>query len=196
MSSALTDCGLPGIRQIPYGVHMCHFYERREDLAAALVPYFAAGLRNRERCIWITAPPLSAADAKLELRKTGVDVDAALAKGELTVRDFSDWYTEVEKLKGKQVVDLWLGEEERALAEGCRGLRITGNVTFLKPGDWEEFMEYEALVNETFPRRRIVTLCTYQLGEHGASGVLDVVHRHSCTLDHPDQGWQLLTRTV
>ena len=193
MSSALTDCGLPGIRQIPYGVHMCHFYERREDLAAALVPYFAAGLRNRERCIWITAPPLSAADAKLELRKTGVDVDSALAKGELTVRDFSDWYTEVEKLKGKQVVDLWLGEEERALAEGCRGLRITGNVTFLKPGDWEEFMEYEALVNETFPRRRIVTLCTYHLEQCGASEVMDVMRRHSCTLDRPDHGWQLLT---
>ena len=196
MSSALTDCGLPGVRQIPYGVHMCHFYRGREELAAALVPYFAAGLEQNERCIWITAPPLSAADAKLELRRAGVDVDAALAKGALIVRDFSDWYTEVEKLKGTQVVDLWLAEEERALAAGYRGLRITGNVTFLKPDDWDEFMAYEALVNETFPRRRIVTLCTYQLGEHGASGVLDVVHRHSCTLDHPDEGWQILMKSV
>lgn len=44
--SSLTDCGLPGIKDIPFGVHMCHFYDRCEDLAAALVPYFAAGLRN------------------------------------------------------------------------------------------------------------------------------------------------------
>jgi len=30
----LTDCGLAGIKAIPYGLHMCHFYETREDLAA------------------------------------------------------------------------------------------------------------------------------------------------------------------
>jgi len=47
--SNLTDCGLPGIRNIPYGVHMCHFYRGREELAAVLVPYFAAG------CIGIAA---------------------------------------------------------------------------------------------------------------------------------------------
>jgi len=29
----LTDCGLPGIHQIPYGVHMCNFYRSREELA-------------------------------------------------------------------------------------------------------------------------------------------------------------------
>ena len=56
--SNLTDCGLRGIRNIPYGVHMCHFYRDRDELAAVLVPYFAAGLRNRERCIWIAAAPL------------------------------------------------------------------------------------------------------------------------------------------
>ena len=34
-----TDCGLQGIKAVPYGIHMCHFYQQREDLAAALVPY-------------------------------------------------------------------------------------------------------------------------------------------------------------
>jgi NADPH2:quinone reductase len=33
----LADSGLRGIHAIPYGIHMCHFYEKREDLAAALV---------------------------------------------------------------------------------------------------------------------------------------------------------------
>ncbi len=98
VSSSLTDCGLPGIREIPYGVHMCHFYREREDLVEALVPYFIAGLRSGERCIWITAPPLSAAQAQLELRKAGFDADAAIAAGALTLRDFSEWYAENEAL--------------------------------------------------------------------------------------------------
>jgi hypothetical protein len=189
----LTECGLPGIKGIPYGVHMCHFYQSREDLAAALVPYFAAGLRNNERCIWITAEPLDAAGAKLELRKAGVDAQTAVQKGALTIRDHSEWYGHGDTLKGSEVVELWLAEERRALAAGYKGLRITGNVTFVTPEAWPDFMEYEETMNKVLQGSRVVTLCTYRLSQSGVSEILDVVRRHHCTLDHPDHGWQLLT---
>ncbi len=191
--SHLTDCGLPGITQIPYGVHMCNFYRTREELISALVPFFVAGLRNNERCIWITARPLHAADAIVELKKAGPDVQAAIRNGSLVVRDYDDWYAEAGALKGNQVVDLWLAEEQRALAGGYAGLRITGNVTFLRSEDWALFMEYEELVNKAFQGRRIVTLCTYHLDSCGAAEVLDVLRRHNGALDRPDEGWQILT---
>jgi len=190
----LTDCGLPGIRDIPFGVHMCNFYRTRDELSAALVPYFAAGLRNNERCIWITAEPLPARDAAAELRRAGLDVDAAIAEESLTVRDYGDWYADGGSLKGSDVVALWLAEEQRALAAGYSGLRITGNVTFLHgPGDWELFMEYEELLDAALRGQRIVTLCTYRRDKCAASGILDVMRRHNCTLDRPDEGWQMLT---
>ena len=196
MSTALpllTDCGLPGIRQVPYGVHMCNFYRGREELVAALVPFFAAGLRADERCIWITAEPLGAAEALGELERAGLDANALRASGALVVRDFADWYAEAGALRGNEVVDLWLEEERRALAAGYRGLRITGNVTFLRDEDWPLFMEYEALIDARLRSQRIVTLCTYQLGRCAPSDILDVMQRHSCTLDRPDEGWQILT---
>jgi hypothetical protein len=193
--SPLSDCGLPGIRKIPYGVHMCSFYRSREELTAALVPYFAAGLRNRERCLWITADPLPANAAIAALAAAGADARGAIARGELVVRDFADWYAEAGALKGTDVVALWLDEERRALAAGYQGLRITGNVTFLGPDDWDLFMEYEHEVNLRLRSQRIVTLCTYSLPLCGASHVLDVIRRHSCTLERPDEGWQLLTAT-
>jgi DcmR-like sensory protein len=192
--SNLTDCGLPGIRNIPYGVHMCHFYRGRDELAAVLVPYFTAGLRNHERCLWIAAEPLGAAAAKLALERAGVDADAALAEGSLILRDFSEWYADGTRLRGGAVADLWLAEEARALDDGYAGLRITGNVSFLAPETWSVFMEYEDLLTKAFSGRRIVTLCTYPSDGCGASNVLDVVHRHSCTLEHADEGWQILTR--
>lgn len=190
--SGLTTCGLPGIAQIAYGAHMCHFYQGRDDLAAALVPYFCAGLRSHQRCIWIAAQPLEAARARLELEKAGIDAGAELRKGSLVLRDYSDWYAEAGRLRGTQVVDLWLAAEEQALADGYEGLRITGNVTFLNARSWPGFMEYEALVDKAFQGRRIVTLCTYQRGACGASEVMDVVHRHGCTLERPDGGWQIV----
>jgi len=191
--SSLTDCGLPGIRQIPYGVHMCQFYDGPEELAAALVPYFIAGLRANERCIWVCAEPLPAVDAKARLAAAGVDVDAALASGALILRDFSEWYAESSHLKGLEVVKQWLEAEERALAEGYQGIRITGNVTFLTPDTWSMFMDYEKAVDQAFNGRRIVTLCTYPRAGTGAAEVAEVLHRHSCALEHPDEGWQILT---
>jgi hypothetical protein len=189
----LTDCGLPGIRTIPYGVHMCNFYRTREELAEALVPFFLAGLGANERCIWITAEPLKATLARASLEQAGFDVGAHLRDGSLILRDYDDWYAEAGSLKGNEVVELWLEQEQRALAQGYAGLRITGNVTFLRPDEWDLFMEYEQLVNQSFHGRRIVTLCTYHLDSCGPAEVFDVMRRHSCTLDHPDEGWQILT---
>ena len=193
MHSHFTDCGLPGLSQIPFGVHMCNFYKTREELVAALVPFFSAGLRGNERCIWIAAEPLPAVDAIAELEKAGVSARAEIERGALVVRDFSDWYAEAGNLRGKDVVKLWLAEEKRALADGYRGMRITGNVTFLRPDEWPVFMEYEALITEAFAGRRIVTLCTYWLEQCGAAEMMDVLHRHNGALERPDEGWQVLT---
>lgn len=189
----LTDCGLPGIRHIPYGVHMCHFYRGPEDLAEALVPYFATGLRCGERCIWVTATPLDAAAAADGLRRAGLDPDGLMKSGALVIRDASTWYTKGEALQGNDVAKLWLEEEKRALEAGYCGLRITGNASFVDHAHWELFMEYEALLNPTFAGRRVVTLCSYDLNLCGAAEVLDVVRNHGCTLDRPDLGWQILT---
>ena len=79
----MTECGLPGISRIPYGVHMCTFYKTRDELAAALVPYFVAGLRANERCIWITAEPLLAKEALAALRAAGFDAEPHLERGAL-----------------------------------------------------------------------------------------------------------------
>lgn len=192
-TQTFTNCGLPGVAQVPFGTHMCHFYRDREELVAALVPFFVAGVRNNERCMWVTAEPLNSADARLELQKAGIDVDAATRSGALTIRDYSQWYTAAEGLKSDQVSRFWLAEEERALAQGYSGLRISGNVSFLTPETWPDFMDYEEVVHHAFEGRRILSLCSYHAQRCGPAEVLDVVRRHSCALTQPDDGWQVLT---
>jgi len=189
---SLTMCGLPGIDHIPYGIHMCHFYRERKDLVEALVPFFIAGLHNNERCIWITAEPLDGAGAKLELQRAGLDVDAAIRSGALTIQDYSEFYLKAQGMKSSQVAELWLAEEERALEQGYSGLRITGNASFLTPETWPDFMDYEEVVHRAFHGRRIVSLCSYDARRVPASEVLDVMRRHSCALDRPDEGWQVV----
>lgn len=191
----LTDCGLHGVKAVPYGIHMCHFYERREDLAAVLVPYFVAGLRNEERCVWVTAEPLDAHAAKAELAGAGLNVEALERKGSLIIRDAADWFAGIDRLEGAKarIMDLWLDEERRALDAGYNGLRVTGNTAFVNRADWAAFMEYEEYAQEAFASQRIVALCSYVLDRRAGADVLDVVRRHSCTLDRADEdGWQVL----
>lgn len=194
MSSAshLTNLGLPDIGVVPYGLHACHFYTGAADLEDVLVKYFAAGLRNRERCIWVTAEPLNAPHARAALQKAGVDVIAEEHDGALAVKDYADWYANTVGLKGVDVVQQWLAEEERAIAQGFNGLRITGNVTFLTDESWPEFMDYEKAIDDALNGRRIVALCTYR---HvvGPSKMLDIALRHDCALERCDQGWQVMS---
>ena len=161
--SHITFCDLPGIDRVPVGMHACHFYSTCEQLVAALVTSIVAGLQNNERCLWVTAPPLRAREAIQALRAAWNGVDDVVQEGALRILDFDQWYANSGQMKGLDVVQLWLEEEERALAEGYSDLCITGNTSFLKPNDWSMFMEYEEALTERFKGRRIVTLCSYAL---------------------------------
>lgn len=183
----LTQCGLPGIHRIPYGLHACHFYQHRQELVDALVPYFVAGLRANERCLWITAPPLPAAEATRELAAAWSGVEDALARGALRILDHDQWHADGGDPQGADVVELWLEEEKKALAAGYSGLRVTGNVSFLDRPD------YERTLSPAFNGRRIVALCTYSLEQCSAREVVEVMRAHDCAFDRPDLAWQVLS---
>jgi two-component system, sensor histidine kinase PdtaS len=191
--SHLTQCGLPGIDRIPYGTHACHFYRDRDELIAALTPYFAAGLEANELCLWVTAPPLPAREAVQALRTVWERADDAIQNGSLRILDHELWYANSTALKGFDVVELWLKEEERALAEGYSGLRITGNTSFLTPEGWSTFMEYERAVTERFHGRRVVALCSYALAQCDSQHMSEVMCMHQCTFERSDADWQVVT---
>jgi hypothetical protein len=184
----LTHCGLPGIDQVPVGMHACHFYRNRDELITALVPYAVAGLRGNERCLLIAAPPLPAREAIQTLRAAWDGVDDALQTGALRILDFDQLYENLAGLKGLDVV---LEEEARALADGYNGLRVAGNTSFLKSGDWSTFLEYEAAVTERFNGRRIVALA-----QCNDQQMREVMHAHHCAFECPDTYWQVVTASV
>jgi hypothetical protein len=55
-----TPSGIRAVGDLPWGTHFCQFYEDRNDLADALVPFFKAGLENNEKCLWVTSEPFRA----------------------------------------------------------------------------------------------------------------------------------------
>lgn len=188
----ITRFGLPGISRVPYGMHACHFYSNREQLVSALMPYFVAGLRGNERCLWVTAPPLPACEAIEALRTARNEIDETVQTGALRILDFDQWYANSAGLKGTDVVQLWLEEEKRALAEGYNGLRIAGNLSFLTSNDWSTFMEYEQAVTARFKNRHIIAFCSYFLPQCDQQQMREAMHAHHCALDGSDVTWHVV----
>jgi hypothetical protein len=190
--SHLTKCGIPGINRVPFGIHVCHFYRSRQDLVDALVPYFVAGLRNNESCLWITASPFSTDDAKAALVGVLTGADAMIGKGQMRILDARTWRAGIEGTNASDVVKFWLHEEEKALAEGHQGLRSAVNTSFLSPEDWDTFMEYEGAVSNAVRDRRILMLCSYDAHQCQATSILEIVRNHQYTLDRRDADWEIL----
>jgi hypothetical protein len=66
MGTELRNTGISVIGDVPWGTHFCYFYETTQDLLDTLVPFFMAGLKSKEFCLWIisVSEPLTLEDAK------------------------------------------------------------------------------------------------------------------------------------
>jgi len=51
------EIGIDFLENVQWGTHFCMFYRSRKDIIDLLMPYFAAGLKNNEYCLWITSGP-------------------------------------------------------------------------------------------------------------------------------------------
>jgi len=67
-------------------VHLSHFYKTADDLQDLLVPYFKAGLENNESCLWVTAAPLGANQARSALRSAVPDFDRREKNRQIEIR--------------------------------------------------------------------------------------------------------------
>lgn len=192
--SHLTSFGLPGLTTVPYGVHLCHVYSCRDELAQALVPYFQAGLEANERCVWVAADPLPAKEIRHQVSSNPL-FGAALRAGQLTIVDSKQWYGPPNRMTAEEVIQKWLSEEDRALDAGFDGLRITGNTSFLTRDQWNAFMQYEEAFHAVLRGRRLVVCCSYPHQQCQPVDLLEIVQRHHGALtrveNSPNQ-WEVL----
>jgi signal transduction histidine kinase len=191
MTERWSESGIQAVGQIPLGTHFCQFYRTKQDLIDTLVPFFMAGLRNGELCMWVTSQPLEAAEAEALLVAALPEFSEYVAKRQIEIWDYRDWYL-INGETSAGVLNGWIEREERACREGFSGLRLTGNTFWLEPGAWDAFMSYERAVNEAFCQREIIALCSYSLDRCQAEDVIDVCSHHQFALARRHGNWELM----
>ena len=138
------------IADVPWGTHLCQFYQTKEDLTDILVPYFQAGLKHNEFCMWITSEPLNVEDAKRALKKEVKNLDDYIKRGQIEILDYRQWYTKPGYFDSDKVLGGWIEKEKQALEKGFHGLRLSGNTFWLEKEDWGSFKNYEATVGNLY----------------------------------------------
>jgi DNA-binding CsgD family transcriptional regulator len=186
------DTGIRVIGDMPWGAHLCIFYETRQDLLDTAVSYFAAGLRSNEFCIWATSDPITETDAKDALRAAVPDFDDCIAAGQMEIIRGEEWYLPGGEFDMQRVTNGWREKLQSALARGFEGMRASGNAFWIATNQWKEFSEYEQELDRSLDGQKMLALCTYSLQASRAVDILDVARAHQCSTARRHGDWEFL----
>ena len=181
--------------KLEWGAHACLFFNDKEEAIEILVPYFAAGLRGNEYCMWVTSKPLSVDEAKRALARAVPDLDARIADRQIEIIDASEWYTREGKFDSQSIQDGWVAKLKAAIDSGFTGLRLSGFTTWLKPEDWIAFIRYEDEVGDLIEKSKVIAVCCYDLAMCDSMRVIEVVSNHHYALIKTEAKWTLVQNT-
>jgi len=188
------ESGIALIGDLPWGSHFCQFYRTQEDLLDTLVPYFRAGLENNEFCVWVTSDFLTREDALRAMEKGIPRFSEYLARRQVEVFPYTDWYLKGGEFDLQRTLDMWMEKHEEALSRGFAGMRVSGNPYWIdNKKDWDDFACYEAAINDVIGGTKLLVLCTYSLEKCGVLEIMDVVKNHEFALAMSHGAWQLVS---
>ena len=188
----LNRTGLVIPEHVPWGAHLCQFYETKADLLETLVPYFREGLEANETCIWITSDPISVDEAKDSLRAVVPDLDHRLTIGQMDIVPHAQWYLAGEDFDFDSVLWEWTGRAQQAVKRGYLGLRVTGDATYLRDQHWTDLAAYEQQVEARISDFKMIALCTYPLQKCSASQFFQIVDFHDCAIVRRNGHWECI----
>jgi hypothetical protein len=145
--TARIKTGITVLGEVPWGSHLFFFYETKEDLLDALVPYFKAGLENHEFCALAISEPLTREEVVHVFSRAIPQFQKDLSAGHMEIFPGSDFYLNGDQFDRERVLKSWKEKINRALARGYAGLRASGSGSWLEEKDWGAFCEYEMEVN-------------------------------------------------
>jgi len=195
VSPALVDrlrpSGIPLIGDMPWGAHVCLFYETKEDLLEANASYFKTGIENGEWGIWGISSPISVSDAEAALARSIPDFDFYKDLGRLVIAP--DHELNIKSGRFDSLLENWNRTYERAMVAGYEGLRLSGNALWQQHANvWEEFCHFERTLDISIMGRKMLVLCTYSVSEASARDILDVVRSHHVAIGRRKGQWELL----
>ncbi len=157
--------------------HICAFFRNPQEEHRVMFPFIKEGLARGDHTLQIVEPALRD-DHRQQLRAAGVDVEAEERRGMLEVRSVREMYLQ----GGRFDIDRMLATVRQNLShDSDRSIsRITGHAEWACE-DWpgvQDFLAYEARLNDVLPEGRDTVVCLYDLSKTSAALIVDVLRTH------------------
>lgn len=165
---------------MPWGSHVCQFYEDKNDLINILVPYFKQGLERNEACLWLVCE-LTIDEAYSALEAQIPNLDYYVENGQLQILHYSAFYTNSDgSIKPADLISESFAQKGAAVkTQGFAGLRASGNASWIPNEEsMAKFMAYETQVNDIIQSSQIMAVCTYPTKSAGFHICRELIHNH------------------
>jgi len=192
VQSVLRKTGIRVMGDMPWGTHICVFYESKTDLLDANAAYIAAGLSGNEFCVWAVSAPTRVDEAENFLRRNIADFDRYLAAGQVEILLGYEWYLQGHQFDPQRITGGWHEKLNDALSKDFEGMRVSGNAFWMEANRWKEFREYEHELDQSLGGKKMIVMCTYSLHASRAIDLLDVTRVHSFTVARRKGDWEFL----
>jgi hypothetical protein len=166
-------------------LHVCAFFDSREEQYETLVPWIKEGITNNEEVINILDGGLHN-DHCCRLSHADIPVKEAVARGQLKLLTTDESYL----LGGVFAAERMVNVLEQALIDAQNGpystFRGYGDMEWaLKnlPGT-DELIEYEARINTFAPKYDCSIVCAYDINSFSGSAVIDILATHPYVIMH------------
>jgi hypothetical protein len=159
--------------------HVCAFFNSIDEEHRVLGSFIKDGFDREEKALHIVDPEVRADHLK-RLAEAGIDVEAAIASGQLEVRLWQDAYLRDGRFDQDAMLALIEEQLQSGAAKGSRRIRLLAHMEWSlldKPGV-ADLLEYETRLNYVVPKYDDPVICTYDLARFGASVVMDALRTH------------------
>ena len=181
--------GFEIIKEVPWGTHLCFFYNSINDYFDIIKPFIKAGLENNEFCSWVIPKELEKKKALEILRKAIPSLKCYQQKRQIEILQYSECYLNKGRFDRDAVITNWRNKLGTTLSGGFDGLRIGGDISWIRMNQWKPFKDYESAIGNAIFNNKVLAMCSYPQKKIGASEIIDVIINHQFTLIRCNEKW-------
>jgi DcmR-like sensory protein len=159
--------------------HICAFFNGFDEQHRVLRSFIKEGFERGEKAFHIVDSELREDHLK-RLAQSGIDVDQAIASGQLQLRRWQDAYLRDDQFDQDGMLALLEELLGSGAAAGNPLIRFVSKVepSLVEKAGEVNWLEYETRVNHTVGKYKDPVICTYDLRNFNASLMMDMLRVH------------------
>jgi PAS domain S-box-containing protein len=144
MEYEFRESGIDAIGRVVWGTKLCLIYQKKNELAEILVPFFEAGLTNNEFCFWITSKTPDKTATEKHPKQHSNKLYRYVQEGRIKIIPYREWYFADSGPDSEKALRYREEIYHNSLNQGYEGMRTAFDIDCLSMKDRRSFGNCES----------------------------------------------------